>query len=63
MYVAMSVLYFGLAFVFNVGWPLVLWPAALLSLYRLVIRREEQYLADAFEGEYADYRRTVGRWL
>lgn len=63
MYVSLSALYVGLAFVFSVGWPLVFWPIVLVSLYRFVIRREEKYLAGAFGAEYAAYRNDVRRWL
>jgi protein-S-isoprenylcysteine O-methyltransferase Ste14 len=63
MYVGLAALYLGLACVFNVTWPLVLFPVVLATLYRVVIRREERYLAGAFGAEYASYRRRVRRWL
>ena len=63
MYVGLSALYVGLALLFNLAWPLVLLPVVLILLDRLVIRREERYLADAFGDEYAIYRQRVRRWL
>jgi protein-S-isoprenylcysteine O-methyltransferase Ste14 len=63
MYVGLSALYLGLGMLFNVAWPIVLFPLALLALDRLVIRREERYLLDAFGAEYAAYCRRVRRWL
>jgi protein-S-isoprenylcysteine O-methyltransferase Ste14 len=63
MYVGLSVLYLGLALLFNVAWPMMLFPLVVLSLDRLVIRREERYLADAFGESYTMYRQRVRRWL
>lgn len=63
MYIGLSALYLGLALVFGLGWPIVLFPLAVAGLYLLVIRREERYLAHAFGDEYAAYARRVRRWL
>ena len=63
MYIGMSALYIGLSLLMSMVWPLVLLPVVLLSLYALVIRREERYLGDAFREEYAAYRARVRRWL
>ena len=63
MYIGLSALYLGLALVFDLGWPMVLFPLAVAGLYLLVIRREERYLARAFGDEYAAYARRVRRWL
>jgi protein-S-isoprenylcysteine O-methyltransferase Ste14 len=63
MYVGLSILYIGLALLFNVAWPIVLFPLVILSLYHLVIRREERYLADAFGEAYRTYCQRVRRWL
>jgi protein-S-isoprenylcysteine O-methyltransferase Ste14 len=63
MYIGMSALYIGLSLLMSVAWPIVLLPLVLLSLYALVIRREERYLGDAFGEEYAAYRARVRRWL
>jgi protein-S-isoprenylcysteine O-methyltransferase Ste14 len=63
MYVSLSVLYFGLALLFDLVWPLVLWPVAVAVLHHFVIRREERYLSSAFGQEYGAYRQAVRRWL
>lgn len=63
MYVGLTALYAGLALTFDVAWPLVLLPLALVALQRLVIRREERYLSAAFGAEYDAYRARVRRWL
>jgi protein-S-isoprenylcysteine O-methyltransferase Ste14 len=63
MYVGLSAQYLGLALLFNVAWPLLLFPVVILALVRLVIRREERYLADAFGDEYVLYGQRVRRWL
>lgn len=38
-------------------------PIVLTLLVRLVMRREEAYLADAFGADYAAYRTRVRRWI
>jgi protein-S-isoprenylcysteine O-methyltransferase Ste14 len=63
MYVGLSALYLGLALLFNVAWPLALFPVVVMALFRLVIRREERYLAEAFGETYALYAQRVRRWL
>lgn len=63
MYSGLGVLYLGLALVFDVGWPVVLFPSAAAALYFLVVRREERYLAHAFGEDYGAYTRSVRRWL
>jgi protein-S-isoprenylcysteine O-methyltransferase Ste14 len=63
MYVGLSAIYVGLSLLMGMAWPLVLLPLVLLSLYALVVRREEHYLGHAFGDEYAAYRSRVRRWL
>ena len=63
MYLGLAALYVGLSLLMNSWWPLVLLPLVVLVLQRLVIVREEQYLNDAFPGEYELYRKRVRRWL
>jgi protein-S-isoprenylcysteine O-methyltransferase Ste14 len=63
MYLGMALAYIGGALALNAGWPLLLLPVALLTLYLVVIRREEAYLARTFGDAYAEYRTRVRRWL
>jgi protein-S-isoprenylcysteine O-methyltransferase Ste14 len=63
MYVAMSAAHAGLALMFQLLWTLALLPVVMIVCYRLVIRREENYLEAEFGGAYWDYKRRVRRWL
>ncbi len=63
MYTGLTGVYVGLAILTDDLWILLLLPAVLFSLYQLVIRREEHYLAAEFGTAYDDYRRRVRRWL
>jgi len=63
MYVAFALLYTGLALLVNTWWPLFFLPLVLIAVDRLVIAREERYLASAFPQEYDAYRSRVRRWL
>jgi protein-S-isoprenylcysteine O-methyltransferase Ste14 len=62
MYVGLTLLSVGVACVFNVLWPLVFLPFAVLVVDRYIIAREERYLERAFGEAYRDYRRRVRRW-
>lgn len=63
IYVAMALLYTGLALLGNALYPLLLLPLVLTALYQQVIRYEERYLLHRFGQSYADYRARVRRWL
>ena len=63
MYISLTLLYFGVALIFNKTWPLGLLPLVVLALRRLVVAREEAYLARTFGDAYAEYTREVPRWL
>ncbi len=63
MYTGMTIGYLGLTLMLNDAWPLIFLPIILVLLVRLVIGREERYLASAFPDEYDAYRRQVRRWL
>lgn len=63
MYTGLAIAYCGAAAALNSAWPLVLLPLVIALLVRLVIDREEAYLASAFGGEYDAYRQRVRRWL
>jgi protein-S-isoprenylcysteine O-methyltransferase Ste14 len=61
--VGVTALYVGLAFLFDVAWPILILPFVLVSLFSLVIRREELYLSDEYGDAYTAYRSRVRRWL
>ena len=63
IYVAMTGLYLGVAFLFNANW--IAWFAVplLLIMHFGVIRREERYLAVQFGEAYRDYQSRVRCWL
>ena len=63
MYVSLVALYLGVALLMNSWWPVVLLPLVIVLVDRLVIAREERYLAAAFGGEYDRYRARVRRWV
>jgi protein-S-isoprenylcysteine O-methyltransferase Ste14 len=63
MYLALAFGYAGLALLLNTWWPLLFLPLAVIAIDRLVIAREERYLASAFPQEYDAYRSRVRRWL
>ena len=63
MYLAMLLLYIGIALLFDIVWALVLTPLVMLLVVRLVIRREERYLEGKFGEEYRQYKGRVRRWI
>ena len=63
MYTGLAFAYCGAAAAMNTAWPLVLLPLVIALLVRLVIDREEAYLASAFGPDYDAYRARVRRWL
>ena len=63
MYTGMTLAYLGGCLLLDSWWAAVLLPVALVLLYRLVVQREERYLAAEFGGAYEDYRRRVKRWI
>ncbi len=63
IYIAMVLVYAGIAFLFNSFWflpPLIL---VLLIIHFGVILREEKYLAEKFGDDYLNYKNRVRRWL
>ena len=62
-YLGMALIYAGLSLLTGSRWPLALLPAAVATIDRGVISREERYLERRFGPAYADYRRRVRRWL
>lgn len=63
LYVGATLVYTGLALIFNSFWPLVLLPALLAVMQRGVVRREENYLEAKFGKAYLDYKERVRRWI
>ena len=63
MYLSMTLLSFGIAFILNTLWPVILLPLPLLVIQYGVIHREERYLERKFGEEYTRYRDRVRRWL
>lgn len=63
IYVAMTGLYLGLAFLVNSAWPLILLVPLLIVMQWGVILREERYLSGKFGSEYTAYSSRVRRWL
>lgn len=63
MYLAMVLVYAGVALWFDVFWALVLIPLVIWLVNRLIIRKEERYLEERFGEEYRRYKTEVRRWL
>lgn len=63
IYVGFAVTYAGLAIAMDSVVALALLIPCLAVVDRLVIAREERYLADRFGADYAAYRARVRRWL
>jgi len=63
MYVSLVLLYLAVTLVLDSWWPVVFLPLVVIAVDRFIIRREERYLAQAFPGEYAEYRVRVRRWM
>src|SRR5512133_1987731 len=63
LYLSLSLLHAGLAFLANALWPaLMLVPVLLLIRYH-VIAREERHLLGLFGADYQAYCRRVRRWF
>ncbi|HEV2198749.1 MAG TPA: isoprenylcysteine carboxylmethyltransferase family protein [Bryobacteraceae bacterium] len=63
MYVALTMVYFGLAILLQPIWALLLLPVVLIVLVRRVIGPEERYLERRFGAEYTRYKAQVRRWI
>lgn len=63
MYVSLVLLYIAVTLVLDSWWPIVFLPLVIVAVDRLVIRREERYLAHAFPSEYPAYCERVRRWV
>jgi protein-S-isoprenylcysteine O-methyltransferase Ste14 len=63
LYVALTLIYIGLALLANALWVLVLIVPVLLVMHHGVVRREERYLEAKFGDAYVAYRSRVRRYL
>ncbi len=63
LYLAVTLLYFGLTLVFNTWWGIVALVPLLIIMHRGVVLREECYLEQKFGETYRQYRSKVRRYL
>lgn len=63
IYLSMTLLYFGIALLFNSFWAVLLLPPLIAIVEIGIIRREEIYLKQKFGDEYLRYKGRVRRWL
>lgn len=62
-YLAMAMIYAGVAVLRNALWAILLLPVVLYVIQREVIGREERYLERTFGEEYLSYKARVRRWV
>jgi len=62
-YLAMAMIYTGIASLANALWAVLLLPVALIVVQRGVVEREERYLERKFGKEYLRYKARVRRWI
>ena len=63
MYVGFALWTFAVAILTNSVWVLLAVPIGVILTDRIVITREERYLARKFGEEYLSYKRRVRRWI
>ena len=63
LYMALTLLYFGLTLAFNTWWGIVVLVPLLILMHRGVVLREERYLEAKFGETYRQYRSKVPRYL
>ena len=63
MYLALTVVYIGIAIAVNSLWAIILLPVPLVVISLGVINREERYLERKFGQDYTRYKARVRRWL
>ena len=63
IYLALTLVYLGLALLYGSLWPLVLLAPLLIVMRYGVIGREERYLEGKFGDAYRAYRSSVRRWI
>ena len=63
LYLALTLLYFGLTVAFNTWWGIVVLVPLLIIMHFGVVLREERYLEKKFGDEYRRYKAKVGRYV
>jgi protein-S-isoprenylcysteine O-methyltransferase Ste14 len=63
MYLALAVVYLGIAVADQSLWALILLPVVLTIIRRRAIAPEEAFLERRFGADYTSYKAKVGRWL
>jgi protein-S-isoprenylcysteine O-methyltransferase Ste14 len=63
IYLALTLIYAGLALAVDSLWPLAALPLLLAVMHFGVVRREEAYLEQKFGDTYREYRTRVRRWV
>ncbi len=63
LYIAVTLIYLGLAFLIDSVWILSALVPVLVVMHYGVVRREERYLERTFGAAYRLYRSSVRRWL
>ena len=62
-YLSFAMIYAGVATLGRSLWAILLLPAALVTVQRTIIAKEERYLERRFGEEYVRYKARVRRWL
>lgn len=63
MYLSMTLLYVGIAFLVNSLWILLVVLPLIVVIQSGVVEREERYLERKFGEEYLRYKANVRRWI
>lgn len=63
MYLGLTIILIGLAFIFNNAWFVLVAPLAAVAITYLSIVPEERYLETTFGEDYREYCRRVRRWF
>ncbi|MBD1848111.1 isoprenylcysteine carboxylmethyltransferase family protein [Cyanobacteria bacterium FACHB-63] len=63
IYLSLTLLYVGIALLFNTLWALLLLLPLIVVVQNGVIKREERYLEQKFGDEYLRYKASVRRWV
>ena len=63
MYVSLALVYLGIACWVNSLWILLLVAPVVIVVDQGIIKREERYLEQKFNGEYLRYKSEVRRWI